>query len=489
MDRSEFMQLARKHTNPLQRKLLSKAVDYADKRHAGQQRASGDDYITHPLAVAAILMEWQLDMDTVLAGVLHDTVEDTEASLDDITKQFGQKVAFLVDGVTKMTAVRQGMRQIDSYLPKTRDNLSKLLIAVGQDARVILIKLADRLHNLRTLEYLPKEKQQKIAAESLEIFARLADRLGMGQVRVEIEEISFSYLEPKRYAYLKKLTKKRISKAHARFEKIKNEISNELGKQKIKHQIDGRIKSIYSLHKKLAKYEENLDEIYDLMALRIIVKNKADCYRVLGILHNLYRPMVNRIKDYIATPKPNGYQSLHTTVETSDKQVVELQVRTEAMHDFAEHGLAASFHYNEQKHHKSYFLRRKPQQLPQHKAWISGLQDTARAIREGTAMEDLKIDLFGDRIFVYSPKGDIYDLPENALPLDFAYAVHSDIGARAQTFIINGSIARFNQKLRSGDVIEVRINKNARPKADWIKHVKTSKARNKIKAALQKQET
>ena len=486
MDKAELTRIARRHLNPLQRITLGKAIDYAAEKHAGQKRASGDDYITHPLAVAAILIEWQLDIDTVLAGVLHDTVEDTETSLDDIAKRFGAKVAFLVDGVTKMTAARQGMRQIDSYLPQTRDNLSKLLIAVGQDARVILIKLADRLHNLRTLEYLPVEKQQKIAAESLEIFARLADRLGMGRVRVEIEEISFSYLQPKRYQQLRRLSKKRISKAHARFEKIKNEVSIELGKHKIKHSIDGRIKSIYSLHKKLAKYDESLDEIYDLMALRVVVKNKADCYRVLGILHNHYQPMVNRIKDYIASPKPNGYQSLHTTVNTDIKQVVEFQVRTEKMHDFAEHGLAASFHYNEQKQTKNYFLRRKTQPAPQHTAWVAELQDTARALREGVAIDDLKIDLFGDRIFVYSPKGDIYDLPEGAYPLDFAYSVHSDVGDHAQTFLVNGAIARFTQQLASGDTVEVKTNKAARVKKDWLKSVKTSKARNKIKAALQK---
>lgn len=487
MQKNELMKIAKKNLNPLQRIALSKAIDYATKKHAGQKRASGENYISHPLAVAALLIEWQLDIDTVIAGILHDTVEDTETSLDDIVKHFGEKVAFLVDGVTKVSKARSGMRQIDTYLPKTRDNLSKLLIAVGQDARVVLIKLADRLHNLRTLQYLHKEKQLKIAAESLEIFARLADRLGMGRVRVEIEEIAFSYLEPKRYQYLRKISKKRISKAHARFESIKNEVTTELNRQKIKHQIDGRIKSIYSLHKKLAKYDENLDEIYDLIALRIIVKNKSDCYRVLGVLHNIYKPMVNRIKDYIATPKLNGYQSLHTTVDTNIKQVVEFQVRTEKMHDFAEHGLAASFHYNEQKQHKNYFLRRKSQPAPQHKVWVTELQDTARALREGTAIDDLKIDLFGNRIFVYSPKGDIYDLPEGAYPLDFAYSVHSDVGDHAQTFLVNGAITRFTQPLANGDTVEVKVSKTTRVKKDWLKSVKTSKARNKIKASLQKQ--
>lgn len=463
---------------------VNKAIKYASTKHAGQKRASGEDYITHPLAVAAILIEWRLDTDTIIAAILHDTVEDTDASLDEIKDKFGEKVAFLVDGVTKVTAARQGMRQIDSYLPQTTDNLSKLLIAIGQDARVILIKLADRLHNLRTLEYLPKDKQQKIAAESLAIFARLADRLGMGKVRVEIEELSFSYLEPKRYNYLKKLTKKRISRAHTRIDKIQNEISKELKKHKIKFTIDGRIKSIYSLHKKLAKYDENLDDIYDLLALRIIVNNKADCYRTLGILHDMYQPMLNKIKDYISTPKANGYKSLHTTIITEDGQIVELQIRTKKMHDFAENGLAASFHYNEQKSSKNYF-RKKITPSEQHKAWIEGLQETAKVLREGTTIGEIKIDMFGDRIFVHSPKGDIYDLPEGSFPLDYAYAVHSDIGDRAQTFIINGTVAKFSQILKNGDVIEVFTSKRISPKHDWLKYTKTSKARQKIKSSIQ----
>lgn len=484
MDQAALMKLAKKPFNPLQRKTLIKSIKFASKKHAGQKRASGEEYISHPLAVAGILIEWQLDLDAVIAAILHDTVEDTNTPISEIEEQFGKKVAFLVDGVTKVTAARQGMRPIDSYLPQTPDNLSKLLIAVGQDARVLLIKLADRLHNLRTLQYLSPTKQHKIAAESLAIFARLADRLGMGRVRVEIEEIAFSYLEPKRYNYLKKVTKKRVSKAHARFEKIQQEISQQLSKEKIKHTIDGRVKSIYSLHKKLAKYNEQLDEIYDLLALRIIVKNKADCYRVLGILHHLYQPMLNKIKDYIATPKANGYQSLHTTVITSEKQIVELQIRTKRMHDFAENGLAASFHYNEQKTSKNYFLRRKIQVAPQHQVWIKGLEETAKTLREGTPIGDLKIDLFGDRIFVHSPKGDIYDLPEGSFPLDFAYAVHSDLGNSAQTFIINGTIARFSQQLQNGDVIEIKTSKNSSPKPDWLKFVKTSKARQKIKSSL-----
>lgn len=486
MDKPELLRLARRRFNPIQRKQLARAIDFATKKHSGQKRLSGDEYITHPLSVAAILIEWNQGLEAVITGVLHDTVEDTDTTLEDTEQYFGLDIAFLVDGVTKVTAVRTGMRGIDSYLPKTRDNLSKLLIAVGKDPRVLVVKLADRLHNLRTLQYLPEEKQQKIARESLEIFARLADRLGMGRVRVEIEEIAFSFLEPKRYAYLKKLTKKRISKAYARLDGIKQEVSTELNNQKIKHTIDGRIKSIYSLHKKLAKYNEEIDEIYDLLAIRIIVKDQAQCYRAMGVIHQLYQPILEKIKDYIATPKTNGYQSLHTTAKTHDGQIIEFQIRSQQMHDFAEHGLAASFHYNEQKLSKNYFKRKSVSEVPDHLDWTSELQEAAKLIQEGAPIEDVKVDLFGDRIFIYSPKGDIYDLPDGAFPLDFAYAVHTDLGETAQTFVVNGKIARFTQPLLSGDVVEVRTNKNVRPKSDWIKTVKTSKARTKIKAKLKK---
>lgn len=486
MDKTELLRLSRRRFNPLQRKQLSKAIDFATQKHEGQKRLSGDNYITHPLCVAAILIEWNQGLESVITGVLHDTVEDTDTALIDIEERFGRDIAFLVDGVTKVTAVRTGMRGIDSYLPQTSDNLSKLLIAVGKDPRVLVVKLADRLHNLRTLQHLPPEKQQKIARESLQIFARLADRLGMGRVRVEIEEISFSYLEPKRYIYLRKLTKKRISKAYARLDGIKQAVSTELSNQKIKHTIDGRIKSIYSLHKKLAKYNEDIDEIYDLLAIRIIVKDQAQCYKAMGVIHQLYQPIVVKIKDYIATPKTNGYQSLHTTAKTDEGQAIEFQIRSEQMHDFAEHGLAASFHYNEQKLSKNYFKRKSVSEVPDQLNWTGELQEAANLIQQGAPIEEVKVDLFGDRIFIYSPKGDIYDLPDGSFPLDFAYAVHTDLGETAQTFVINGKIARFTQPLKSGDTVEVRTNKNVKPKSDWIKTVKTSKARTKIKAKLKK---
>jgi guanosine-3',5'-bis(diphosphate) 3'-pyrophosphohydrolase len=484
MDKAQLIKLVRQNISPRQWGTINRAIDYSTKMHSGQKRASGEEYITHPLAVAAILLDWKMDTESVVAAILHDTVEDTKATLSEIEISFGKNIALLVDGVTKVSATRSGMREIESYLPKTKDNLSKLLVAVGRDPRVIIIKLADRLHNLRTLGYLSPEKQHKIASESLEIFARLADRLGMGTVRVEIEEISFLYLNPKRFQFLKKLTKKRISKAHARFEEIQESIKHELGKAKVNHAIDGRIKSIYSLHKKMAKYNDNIDEIFDFLALRIIVDSESDCYNVMGIIHKMYQPKINKIKDYIATPKTNGYRSLHTTVVTNTKQIVEIQIRTKEMHDFAEHGLAASFHYNEQKQSKNYFRRGKAQPTAQHLAWVKDLKDAAKLVIDGHETNDIKIDLFGDRVFAYTPKGDIFDLPEGAFPLDFAYRIHSDIGDHAHSFLVNGKIVKFDYRLQSGDVVEVKTKSSCKPTKDWIKFTKTPKARQKINSFL-----
>ena len=462
------------------------AIDLATERHAGQTRKSGDPYITHPLSVAAILIEWGLDADTVIAGILHDTVEDTETNLDEIESLFGRDVAFLVDGVTKVSQARAGMRNLDSYLPQTKDNLSKLLIAVGQDIRVIIIKLADRLHNMRTLEYMSRDKQQKIARETLEVFAPLADRLNMGRVRVQLEELSFSYLEPKEFAYLQKEMKQRLGKSQRKLARVRREVDETLKREKLPHHMDGRIKSIYSLYKKL-KRVPNIDDIYDLIALRIVVDDIPSCYLVLGLLHGMYTPMVDRIKDYIARPKPNGYQSLHTTVTTPTGQIVEFQIRTEQMHEYAERGLAASFHYNEQKLTDAY-RRGQIAAMPADLSWISELQEVAARTRRGEDIdvEHLKVDLFGDRIFVFSPKGDIYDLPEGAFPLDYAYRVHSDVAREAAGFLINGKMEPFDYVLHDGDTVEIIRKKNARPKKEWLDMVVTDHARMKLRAQLRK---
>ncbi len=466
---------------------LDQAIDIAATAHTGQKRLSGERYLIHPLKVAETLIEWGMDIDSVLAGVLHDTLEDTALTLNHIENSFGRDVAFLVDGVTKVGQARSGMRDIASYLPTTKDNLSKLLIAVGQDIRVVIIKLADRLHNLQTLQYMPRDKQVKIARESLEVFAPMADRLGMGRLRMQIEELAFSYLEPKEFKKLKKMLKERLGKSHRKLAHAQKEVTQKLKQQHIEHTLDGRVKSVYSLKKKLDKVEGNIDDIYDLIALRIIVRDKETCYRALGIIHQLYQPMLGRIKDYIAAPKPNGYQSLHTTVITPAKQVIEFQVRSVEMHEYAERGLAASFHYHEQKIASN---RKKgaTNTLPAQLQWISQLQEVATKLRDGVEvpLDELRVDLFAKRIFVYSPKGDIFNLPEGAFPLDFAYMVHSDVGNHAVSFKVNGKISPFDKHLRNGDIVEVTTRRFSTPKEDRLKYVATSHAKSKLKSELNK---
>lgn len=488
MEKREVMALAKEVYEDNQLAELEHAIDFATEKHAGQKRRSGKPYITHPLAVAHTLIEWDMDIDSVLAGVLHDTVEDTDVKLEEIETMFGRDVAFLVDGVTKVSQARAGMRDLGSYLPQTKDNLSKLLIAVGQDVRVIIIKLADRLHNMQTLGSMPPDKQQKISRESLEVFAPMADRLGMGRVRVQLEELAFSYLDPKEFRHLEAMMKKRLGKSTRKLGAVRIEVERELKKQGVTFEVNGRVKGIYSLHRKLKKSDGDIENIYDLMALRVIVPDKETCYRVLGILHSMYQPMLARIKDYIAVPKPNGYQSLHTTVITPSEQIVEFQIRTQEMHDWAERGLAASFHYHEQKGAKSYTRNKSAAHLPAELQWITQMQEVAARMREGEEIshEQLNIDLFGNRIFVYSPKGDIYNLPEGSLPLDFAYLVHSDIGHHAYSFRVNGKIHAFDKPLHNGDVVEVITRKLSQPKNDWLELVTTSHARAKLRMQLRK---
>lgn len=460
---------------------IKRAILVATKAHEGQLRKTGEPYIIHPLAVKKILEEWGMDEDTIIAGILHDTVEDTNLTLNDIKEEFGESVAFLVDGVTKLSTARDGMRDIDTYLPETKDNFLRLMIALGDDIRVLIIKLADRLHNLRTLSALPPDKQKKIAKESLEVFAPLADRLNMGLLRVEMADLAFKYVDPKRYDYLKKLIEKYNKSAEKSLKKVKDEVSAALKKEKIKFEISGRVKSVYSLHKKLAKHNQNINEIYDLTALRVIVEDVTDCYLTLGVVHSLYTPMSGRIKDYIAMPKQNGYQSIHTTVITKDKQVVEFQIRTHEMHEYAERGLAASFYYNEQKLTDNY-KKGKIEHLPTNLLWITELQTTAARLREGKKVDlkKLKLNLFADRIFVYTPKGDIIDLPQGALPLDFAYRLHSEIGNHVVGVKINGKMSNLNHKLQHGDIVEILTSKTETAKQSWLDKIITPHARQKL---------
>lgn len=484
MTREELLATAGQKYDEVPVLVLASAIDYATEKHAGQKRKSGEPYINHPLAVAEILIEWGMDIDTVVAGVLHDTVEDTDATLDELESLFGRDVAFLVDGVTKVSQARAGMRSLDSYLPHTKDNLTKLMIAVGEDVRVIIIKLADRLHNMRTLQFMSPEKQKKIARETIEVFAPLADRLNMGRVRVQLEELSFKYLMPKDFHRTKSLMDSRLKKSQRKLDRVRREVEARLKEEKLVFQMDGRVKSVYSLFKKLDKVGD-IDKIYDLIALRVIVDDLSTGYLVLGILHDMYQPMYERIKDYVANPKPNGYQSLHTTVQTPSGQIVEFQIRTKEMHEYAERGLAASFHYNEQKLTDAYKKGRMGS-MPADLSWIRELQEAAALAGEGKRFDSNKfrMKLFSDRIFVYSPKGDIYDLPRGAFPLDYAYRIHSDIAAHASGFKINGVMKPFTYHLRHGDTIEVLTNKSAHPKPDWRELIITPHAKDKLRLQL-----
>ena len=484
MTREELLATAEQKYDEVPVLVLASAIDYATEKHAGQKRKSGEPYINHPLAVAEILIEWGMDIDTVVAGVLHDTVEDTDATLDELESLFGRDVAFLVDGVTKVSQARAGMRSLDSYLPHTKDNLTKLMIAVGEDVRVIIIKLADRLHNMRTLQFMSPEKQKKIARETIEVFAPLADRLNMGRVRVQLEELSFKYLMPKDFHRTKSLMDSRLKKSQRKLDRVRREVEARLKEEKLVFQMDGRVKSVYSLFKKLDKVGD-IDKIYDLIALRVIVDDLSTGYLVLGILHDMYQPMYERIKDYVANPKPNGYQSLHTTVQTPSGQIVEFQIRTKEMHEYAERGLAASFHYNEQKLTDAYKKGRMGA-MPVDLSWIRDLQEAAALAGEGKRFDSdkFRMKLFSDRIFVYSPKGDIYDLPRGAFPLDYAYRIHSDIAAHASGFKINDVMKPFTYHLRHGDTIEVLTNKSAHPKPDWRELITTPHAKDKLRLQL-----
>jgi guanosine-3',5'-bis(diphosphate) 3'-pyrophosphohydrolase len=488
MKKQDVLEAAKPHYSASQLKVLEHAIDIADKAHAAQKRLSGEPYITHPLSVAKILIEWEMDMDSVVAGVLHDTVEDTGMTLENIEKEFGHDIAFLVDGVTKVSKARSGMRDLESYLPQTKDNLSKLLIAVGQDVRVLIIKLADRLHNMRTLEHVPPEKQKKIARETMEVFAPLADRLNMGRPRVQLEELSFRYMMPKDFARTKALMDARLKRSQRKLSKVQHEVSKRLTDEKIEFSMDGRVKSVYSLFKKLDRLHGDIDKVHDLIALRIMVDDLSTCYLVLGVLHELYTPLFERIKDYVAKPKLNGYQSLHTTVQTTSGQVVEFQIRTKEMHDYSERGLAASFHYNEAKLTDAY-RKGTLAELPADLSWIRDLQEAASKANAGKKFDadKFRMNLFHDRIFIYSPKGDIWDLPQGAYVLDFAYRIHSDVAAHASGFRVNGVMKPFSYQLQHGDTVEVLTSKTAVPKANWKEYLSTGHAKEKLRLQLSRQ--
>ena len=458
-----------------EKKLLSKAFHVAEKAHAGQKRKSGENYFTHPVEAAKILGQIFPDALTLCATLLHDVPEDTAVTLEEIKNDFGEELAKLVDGVTKLGHVRLLKGPDSAYL----ESLRKLFIATSEDVRVIIIKLADRLHNMRTIEFLPPEKQKKVAAETLEIYAPIAGRLGIGAWKDELEDLAFQVVYTKEYEETKKLRDEEIKRRDENVKEMQKNLRHIFHTEGVKYlEIKGRLKRLYSLYNKLKKYEGDITKIYDIMALRIITKSTADCYSVLGIIHAHFQPVPGRIKDFIATPKPNGYQSLHTTIFDKKGNVIEIQIRTDLMHEEAERGIAAHWFYSEEGKQDTTGRLSAP--------WIKELrswQDETGNPEE--YLESLKIDFFRDRIFVFTPQGDIKDLPMQASVIDFAFAVHSDLGYHMMGAKINGKMAKITDTLKKGDVVEIlKTKKEVTISRDWLDAAKTGNARNKIRHYL-----
>lgn len=454
-------------------KILERAFAFANEAHEGQFRKNGDPYIQHPLHTAYLLTEIKADLPTVAAGILHDVPEDTKHTLGEIKKKFGPEIASLVKGVTKLGTIKY--RGIERY----RENLKKMFLAMASDLRVIFIRFCDRLNNLRTLENLPPEKQKRIAQETLEIYAPIAGMLGIGRLKWQMEDICFKFLFPDEFHELeyKYEVEKKVERNQF-FQKIKGILTPSLDEAKIKYEIEVRFKHLYSIYLKMQDKGRPFNEIYDVFALRIIVETIDDCYQVLGLIHSLWRPKPNRFKDYIAVPKPNGYRSLHTTVFGPEGKAVEFQIRTKEMHEETIYGLAAHWHYKSKIGKNAY-------QTP---SWVKEIIDIQKEITSTTEfVKKIKLDIFHDRIFVFSPKGDVFELPEKATPVDFAYAVHTNVGNKASGVIINDRLGRLDQELRNGDMVEIILEKNRQyPNKDWLKFVKTRRAKDHIRQYAKK---
>jgi len=456
--------------------LVELAFDFAKKAHTGQKRKSGEDYIYHPLAAAQTLANMEVDAKMVVAALLHDTIEDTTITPEDIRKNFGDDIASMVEGVTKLGSVKY--RGIERYL----ENLRKMFIAFAADARVIVIKFADRLHNLTTLYALPREKQVRIASEVLEIYAPIATRLGMYEMKGMLEAEAFRYINPKEYNWISNLIENELRVTMPSLERTIELIKTLLEKDHIHYvSIKGRTKQLYSLYIKMIEHGRDINRINDFTAIRIIVKTVPECYQVLGVVHNNLRPMKGRFKDYIAQPKPNGYQSLHTTVFTDEEtpKRFEIQIRTEEMNRDAEFGIASHWFYKEDK---------SSQKVPKNIEWMQKLTEWKKEFTENQKfLEELKLDVFSDRIFVFTPKGDVIELPENATPIDFAYNVHTELGNQCVGAMVNTKLVQLDTPLKSGDVVEIlREKKRKHPNPDWIRMAKTNMAKEKIRASLKK---
>ena len=455
---------------------IRKAYELADEAHKEQKRVNGDPYILHPLAVAEILADMEIDTTTITASLLHDVVEDTEYMLEDIERIFGKEVAFLVDGVTKLNRLDYRTKEDQQV-----NSMRKMFLAMAKDIRVVVIKLADRLHNMRTLKYMRSEKQKRIAQETLEIYAPLAHRLGIFNIKWELEDLSFRYMEPDKYYDLVDQMKEK--------RKVREEIVNEaidvlkktLTESSISFEINGRPKHFYSIYKKMKKDNRDLSQIYDLYAIRVIVDTVQDCYGVLGIVHSLWKPLPYRFKDYIAMPKPNNYQSLHTTVIGTRGQPVEIQIRTWDMHHIAEYGVAAHWRYKEGH------AAGRTSEFDEKMGWLRNLLEWQDTSNPQEFVNALKLDAFSDEVFVFTPRGDVIDLPQGAIPIDFAYRIHTDVGHRCVGAKVNGKIVPLDYALKNGDIVEVITSKTGKPSLDWLKIVGSSESRSKIRNWFKKE--
>ena len=456
--------------------LVQKAFEFARDAHSGQLRVSGEDYIHHPIGLAKILADLQIDAVTISAALLHDVVEDTSYSLEEIEKTFGQEIARMVDGVTKLSRIEYKSKEEQQL-----ENYRKMFLAMAKDIRVVLIKLADRLHNMRTLKYMPEHKQRRIAQETLEIFAPLAHRLGISSIKWELEDRSFRYLEPEKYYELgEKVKQKRREREQLVNESI-NILAERLDAVSIKAEIQGRPKHFYSIYKKMLKNNKELNEIYDLSAIRIVVDTVKDCYGALGTVHTLWKPLPGRFKDYIAMPKSNMYQSLHTTVIGIDGQPLEIQIRTWEMHRISEYGIAAHWRYKEGG--------RGDKEFEQKLSWLRQLLEWQQDLKDPREfMERLKLDVFSDEVFVFTPRGDVIDLPACSVPIDFAYRIHTDVGHRCVGAKVNGKIVPLEYKLVNGDIVEIITSKQSNgPSRDWLNIVGSSDTRGKIRLWFKKE--
>ncbi len=446
--------------------VIMKAYKFAKRAHENQTRKSGEAYIEHSIFTAFELVQIKADLNTVVAGLLHDVPEDTQYTIEDIRKEFGDDVASLVNGITKLGKIKY--RGIERY----RENLKKMFLAITDDIRIVYIKFCDRLHNLKTLDALPKNKQERIARETLEIYTPIAGLLGIWRLKWQMEDICFKHLYPKEYQELEyEYEIEKRSERNQFFQKTKNILEKELKKTKIDYEITARFKHLYSIWQKMQRKDRKFDEIYDVFALRVVVKNIENCYKVLGIIHTIWKPLLNRFKDYIAVPKPNGYRSLHTTVIGIDNKATEFQIKTREMYEESLFGSQSHWNYKSDRS-----STKKP-------GWVNEMLEIQKENKNTEDfVKEIKFNIFQDRIFVFSPKGDVIELPIKSTPIDFAYAIHTDIGNRVTQAIVNEKIVTLNHELKNGDLVEIIIDKSRKsPNNEWLSFVKTKKAKERIK--------